>query len=222
MRARQRSIVDRDQAVSPFNTILHQLCDAAGAIGAALVDREGETVDYAGEVDPYEIRVAAAEWRLVLAVLAESAVPNWADTTEIVVRSAFRSFVVVSIGDGYAIVAQLPLHCFSISQRALSECARELCKEAGFGARAAASGHWTRIAVRTAERDRWRPQEVWLDGEWRAVEILGRYPKAELGRGERGYRARLTNGAELTLVREPLGRWYAEDMPEHGPAPTGA
>lgn len=216
MRARQRSLVDRDQAASPFNTILLRLCDAANAIGAALVDREGETVDYAGDVDPYEIRVAAAEWRIVLAVLAESPVPNWAETSQILVRARHRSFAVVSIGDGYAIVAQLPLHSFSISRRALSECVRALCKEAGFELPGGAGGHWTAVAVRTAQRDRWRPQSVWLDGEWRTVEILGRYPKAELGRGERGYRARLANGAELTLVREPLGRWYAEDVPDRG------
>ncbi len=218
MRARQRSLVDRDQALSPFNAILTKLCESGDAIGAALVDCEGETVDYAGMVDPYEIRVAAAEWRLVLRVLAESRVPNWAETTEILVRSALRSFVVIAIGDGYAMVAQLPAHCFAISQRALSECVRDLCKEAGFDTRGPfAKGHWTRISVRTARPDRHRPKAVWLEGEWCEVEILGRYPKAELGRGERGYRARLTSGAELTLVREPLGRWYAEDMPEHVP-----
>ncbi len=48
------------------------LCDDCGALAAALVDGEGETVDYAGLLSPYDIKVLAAEWRIVLAVLHDS------------------------------------------------------------------------------------------------------------------------------------------------------
>jgi hypothetical protein len=60
---RQGTLAVRDQAVSEFSGTLMRLCDATAAFGAALVDAEGETVDYAGSLSPFEIRVAAAEWR---------------------------------------------------------------------------------------------------------------------------------------------------------------
>ena len=57
----------RDQAESPFNVILEEFLDVVRfARGAAIVDFEGETVDYAGAVDPFELRVAAATFGLVL------------------------------------------------------------------------------------------------------------------------------------------------------------
>ncbi len=63
----------RDQAASNFAATLGRLCDAVPAVSAALVDGEGETVDYSGSLSPYEIRVAAAEWQLVVANVAASA-----------------------------------------------------------------------------------------------------------------------------------------------------
>jgi hypothetical protein len=44
------------------------------------------------------------------------------------------------------------------------------------------------------------------------VELLGRYESRLLEEGEVGFRARLANGEEVNLVRERLGRWYAEDL----------
>lgn len=224
MRPRQRSLVGRDQAVSAFGAILLKLCDSTGAVGVALVDAEGETVDYAGTVDPYEMRVAAAEWRLVFSVLSASRVLHWGDTTELVVRAAHRSFVGVLLGEGYALVAELQLHCFSISRRALAECARDICNEAGFELPRGmgVDAHWTRVDVRTTRAERRRPVAIWMGGSWCALEILGRYARAELGRGEIGYRARLGTGAEITLVRERLGRWYAEDLPDVGRGALGS
>ena len=67
----------RDQLASPFSAILQRLCESCGAQAAALVDAEGETVDYAGRVAPFDARVAAAEWRLVLAEIEASKVFGW-------------------------------------------------------------------------------------------------------------------------------------------------
>jgi hypothetical protein len=44
---------------------------------------------------------------------------------------------------------------------------------------------------------------------WQRIEVLGRV--MGLGR-ELGYRCRLRSGAELTLVREPAGTWYADEL----------
>ena len=56
------------------------------------------------------------------------------------------------------------------------------------------------------------PESLWRDGAWALLTILGHYQKSGAVT-EIGYRARWHSGAEITLVREPLGRWYADDIP---------
>jgi hypothetical protein len=215
MSERRRSPAGRDQPASEFSGILMRLCDATGARGAALVDAEGETVDYAGSLGPFDIKVAAAEWRLVLRFITDSAVPAWRETRQLVVRARRASFAAVQLSDGYAVVLCLARHCFAVSWRALAEAERELCAESGLVPLPVLgrSERWTRVEVRTHAGDSKRPEALWYSSTWAPVSILGRYRAADLARGEIGYRARLTSGAELTLVREPLGYWYADDAP---------
>lgn len=215
-RRRHQAVRARDQDLSPFGTILLGLCEASGVLGAALVDPEGETVDYAGRLDPFDIRVAAAEWRLVLRFVRESRFPGWPDANELVVRARARSYAIVALSEGYAIVLELSRRCFKVSTRALAQAMRELEAEAGLLPLARQSfppsRRWARVRVQTVSGDRLRPSAIWLGGEWSAVTILGRYRRADLGRREVGYLARLPSGAEFTLVREPLGHWFADDL----------
>ncbi|MBK7585437.1 MAG: hypothetical protein IPI67_35285 [Myxococcales bacterium] len=204
------------QAITPFGTLLVRLCDGTGALGAAFVDQEGETVDHAGDMEAYDIRVTAAEMRLVLRTLTLSNIPGWTDTEMVLIRAQKNSFAVVALPEGYALVLRLPFRCFSLSERAVSEASREICAEAGLeipGERNSRE-RWSRVDVRPLAEDPRKPAAVWLAAEWRSVELLGRYHAELLGHGETGYRARFANGAEINLIREPLGRWYAEDLPE--------
>jgi len=213
MRARGRVAIDRDQEASPFSAILWRLCEGSSAHAAALVDKEGETVDYAGRISPYEIRVAAAELRLVLAFTRSSGVPGFPEVNEIRVRTGQRSYAIVGLGDGYAIVLELVRHSFSLSPRAVLQAMRELESEAGIESVLHRGGaRWSRVEVRPSAEDARRPDTVWLDGAWHVVTVLGRYRSADLARRERGYLARLPNGAEFSLVREPLGIWFAADL----------
>jgi len=159
--------------------------------------------------------VAAAEWRLVLRFLQQARTLHWASTHELVVRGEFTTFIGVLLSDGYAIVLVMARHCFRVSWRALAEAERGVCAESGLTPLHALERgeRWTRVDVRTARDDRRRPEAVWYGGSWSPVAILGRYRSADLARGELGFRARLAGGAELTLVREPLGSWYADDAP---------
>lgn len=212
MSTRRRAITARDQRASAFSAALLRLCDAVGATGAALVDAEGETVDYAGAIDPFDIKVAAAEWVVVLALLRESKMPGFPETEEVAVRGARKSFFVQVLSDGYALVVQLLPHAFSISHRALYEAVRELSTEAGLQVPRGVlreSERWRRVDVRSEPLDPRRPTALWASGTWCALAVLGRWTSG-LDRGEIGYRARLPSGAELTLVRERLGRWYAD------------
>jgi hypothetical protein len=212
MKSRRRSIASRDQHASAFSAALSRLCDSVGAEGAALVDAEGETVDYAGAMRPFDIKVAAAECVVLLALLRSSQIPTWPDTQTIVVRAQKRSFFVQTLADGYSVVLQLPPGAFDVSHRGIGEAIRDLCAEAGLdppGPRPGEKEQWCRIQVRCADGDPRSPRAVWLDGSWTPLEVLGRWT-AGLGRREVGYRARLSSGAEVTLVRERLGRWYSD------------
>jgi hypothetical protein len=205
----------RDQKLSSFAPTLGRLCNAPGVVGAALVDANGEAVDYAGRIPPFEIRVAAAEWRIILARLQRSKNPAWKATAQMMVRGVHKSFGAVLLPEGYALVVQLLPHCFRISQRALCEAVREICAEAGLDVPESLRAHWTRIEVDESPAPQRRPRAVWVDGRWNPIEVLGRCVDSELLPNEIGYRARLANGAEVTLVREPLAQWFADTGSPH-------
>jgi hypothetical protein len=212
MNGRRRAIGPRDQHATTFSAALLRLCDAAGAIGAALVDAEGETVDYAGGIDPFDIKVAAAEWAVVFARLRASRSTTLAATDTLRVRARRKSFVIKAVFVDYVLIVQLLPHAFSISHRAVNEAIRELSVEAGLAMRPLldrSEGKWCRVDVRCDPGKARRPNAVWVRGTWLGVEVLGRWTR-DLGSREVGYRARLASGVELTLVRERLGRWYAE------------
>jgi len=212
---RRRILVARDQAVSSFSAVLERLCKAAGALGVTLVDNLGEAVDYAGYLEPYDLRVMAAEWRIVLDVARDAKKLGLGDAQEFVVRAHKKSFVLVALAEGYALVLALPRHAFSLSRRALAEAVRDIELEAGLApCKVTRRGErWSQLEVRTAPDNRRRPAEVWLEGSWRPVTILGRYVGTDGARRRMvGFRARLSTGYEFALIREPLGLWFAGDL----------
>jgi hypothetical protein len=87
-RRKARDLPERLQERSVFTQILDRLVRLSpGAVGAALADREGECVDYAGFVDPFEIKVAAAHWQIVLTTVALEQ-PGLGDVRQITVHEA--------------------------------------------------------------------------------------------------------------------------------------
>lgn len=219
MITRRRTLVPRDQAASAFSSALLRLCEDTGAHTAALVDPEGETVDYAGALDPFDIKVTAAELRLVLALLAQTGVPQWANTHEMFIRARTRSYALIGLDAGYALVLQLVRHCSSLSTRALGEAVLDISREAGLRVPShfTAFERWRRVAVRGTRDDPKRPRWVWHGGAWREVTVLGLYRDPDFQRRDLGFRAQLANGAEFFLVREPLGHWYADGVAELDP-----
>jgi len=216
----------RDQAPSGFSGALQQLCDSTDALSAALVDSVGETVDYAGILEPFETRVAAAEWGLIIQTLKSTLSSTWAETAELCFRGRRRSFVIVTLGQGYAIVLELPARRLHVSPRAIVEAVRTISEEAGLelpGNWTAVRERWTRVNIQSDRRFR-RPKAIWREGRWFTVEILGRLARDQLQSCETGYRVRIENGAEITLVREPLNHWYADDpvMPAYSQLDTNS
>lgn len=209
---RRRQGAARDQSDSAFSAILGRLCDDCGALAAALVDSEGEAVDYAGLLDPYEIKVAAAEWRIVLGVVRGARVPGFRSVSGITVRARNRSYLIEAMPDGYAIALRLPRHCFNVSRRALNQAVRELGREAGIQLPETRTQiDWARVQVRIPEgASGRRPDAIWMGDGWSPITILGRYQARDLSRSELGYLTRLATGAEVFLVREPLGVWFID------------
>ena len=211
----RRNLVARDQAVTPFSSTLMRFCEGTAALGAALVDSQGETVDYAGALEPFDIKVAAAEWRLVLDVTLRTRSFGWSETNQLVVRGQRHSFVVVPLSEGYALVAQLERHAFDVSNRAVAEAVRELSREAGLEMPSCwECERWARVEVMPCTNDPRRPQALWRDGRWQWLEILGRFSAGDLPERETGYRAQLEDGGDITIIRERLGVWYASDLPD--------
>lgn len=207
---RQRLSTARDQHETPFAKILDDLVERVpGAVGAALVDAGGETVDYAGEIAPFDVKVAAAHWRIVLGDVERAEVLG--TVRSLVVRAARRSFIACPLPDAYALIVVLRRRAgFTASSRALYACERALCREAGWGASGAllAGPEWCPVTVECDRRR--RPTSVRGHGDAHRTDILGAL--VGLHAREVGFRVRLDTGAELTLVREAGGFWYSDEL----------
>jgi hypothetical protein len=202
--------VGRDQPESAFALILGSLIRRTpGARAAALVDFDGETVDYAGKGDAFALKVAAAHWRIVLA--EARAQPALARTEWISLRSSAASFIVRGLPEGYAILVVLARGAGvpAILRRAFDHCATELGREAGWpNASASATVTWVAIDV-VSENS--RPVAIRRDAVIDPVEVIGLLSQG-LGRRERGWRVRTASGLDVTLIQEPSGLWYADEL----------
>jgi hypothetical protein len=201
----------RDQRESAFATILASFVSRVpGAHAAALVDSEGETVDYASEASAYDLKVAAAHWRIVL---DEAAVQgSMRGTRLLIVRAARKSYVVTALPDGYALVVVLARRAgFSGYERALSVCTLALGAEAGWTWDSVPKPlAWFPLDVVSDPRH--RPRAVRDGDRLRNVEILGAVVNRTVAKPrERGWRVRVDTGLEAMLVREPGGNWYSDE-----------
>jgi hypothetical protein len=202
MRPRGRHAPPRDQRESAFTAILTDLVERVpGARCAALVDRDGETVDYGGRGSPYEMRVAAAHLRIVFdEALAQ---PSLHAVRSFVVRASRMSFALYSLPHGYALVLALSRGAgFRGMGRAIPVCTTRLADEAGWDG---VPSPWHPLDVLLDERGtprairRVRPLSV--PTETPAVDARGRELVPDLA-----------NESETTV--EILGRFRAA-LPEH-------
>jgi hypothetical protein len=198
----------RDQRESAFTGILADLVQRVpGARDAALVDGDGETVDYAGAGAPYDTRVAAAHWRLVLDSVRAQAL--FADVRSLVVRAHRASFIVHALPEGYALLVRLGRGAgFRGWQRALPACARRIAREAGWLDVSGASWFDVNVSCDVAGR----PFALACDGEREDLEVIGKH-RTERAVPEQAWRVRLSSGAEATLVCESRRFWYMDEAP---------
>jgi|HubBroStandDraft_2_1064218.scaffolds.fasta_scaffold136792_2 hypothetical protein len=205
----------RDTDATAFTAILTDLITRIpGAHSAALVDSTGEAVDYTGGSLPFDVKLAGAHFRVVLDEMRAFA--PFRDVRTIVVRGSVKSFVVRALPDDFAIVVLLGRRAGFSPMRALDACERALVAEAGLAERPV--GAWVCVAVECDAKR--RPTRVIpLEGEGgTGVEVLG--SMKGLPNGDRAYRVRLDTGAEVLLVRERGGIWYAEEAIDFARRPS--
>ncbi|HTJ81672.1 MAG TPA: hypothetical protein VL400_08095 [Polyangiaceae bacterium] len=198
----------RDQEASPFSLILDDLIRAQPFVrAAAIFDFEGETVDYAGRIDPYELRVAAATFQMVVAELREC--PILSATREIAITMRGSGYLLRPLDESYSLLLQLrKLGTFSTSKRVLHEIDARIRAEAGLAA--GAPPEWFQVAVELGAKGRpERIRPVARSERTYGVEVLGSV--MGLADRERGYRVRLDTGAELTLLRERKHLWFVDE-----------
>ncbi len=202
----------RDTDASTFAVILLDLiARVPGALGAVLVDAEGEAVDYAGRLDAFDLKLAAAHWQIVLTDLRAKAAAHTSGTPRsLVVRGEKRSFIVHELPEGYTLVLVLSRRAgFTQATRAFAVCERALVAEAGWRLPARVPA-WFGLDVESTRAG--RPARISFGTRRQGIEVLGRI--ASRASGDVGWRVRLENGAEVTLIREPGHHWYAEEPPE--------
>jgi hypothetical protein len=201
-----RAVHARDTDATAFTVILGDLINRIpGAHSAALVDGDGESVDYTGGAPPFDVKLAAAHFRIVVAEVSASR--PFDDLRTLVVRGATKSFVVRVLPDDYSIVVLLGKRAGFSTMRALDVCERDLSIEAGLSPRRVPP--WSVVMVECDGRR--RPANVSPvrgDGNCK-VEVLGSV--IGLPNRDRGFRVRLETGAEVMLVRERGGTWFAEE-----------
>lgn len=208
---------EREEAETGFTTILRRHLEATpGAIAMAIVDAEGEAVDYAGDtIDPFDIKVAAATFRIILVELETGPYARRGGAPKrLWVKGAHRGYMLDALPDGYALLAILESDAaLGHASRTLDSTLRAIYREAGWAAPPELA-RWTPVEIEQGPDG--RPRSVRAQQGWVHVVVIGKVA-AGLSPGEIGFRVELpdiarTGGSahEATLVRGIDDVWYAD------------
>jgi hypothetical protein len=125
---------EQDQIHSAFASILARLVESTpGALGAVFADDEGEAVDLFGEIDSFDLKLAAAHMGILVSRLSSMAqIRRTGRFSELLIVSQHRQMISRAMGLGYQITVVLePVASFHKLSRALDVAQAEIQIEAG-------------------------------------------------------------------------------------------
>jgi hypothetical protein len=204
----------RDMDASPFSRILGEFLTLhRGVTGAALVDHDGETVDYSGKIEAYDLRVLGAVMQVTERAIGEAVAERAGPLRAFAFGSPSKVFIYCTLQDGYGLALQGPPDCvFEPDSKAVRYVAHLLSLEAGW-ASSAPMGLWHRAAVEldAAKKPCKLHQVHDTPGEGAlGLDVLGTFLDGE----DWGARIRLSNGAECNIAQDIDGVWYVDETPE--------
>lgn len=205
----------RNRPESRFGHILALLLtDHPQVETATFVDGQGECIDYASRIDPFEAEVAGAQLqdasaglRASLEKVSDGALVMWT------VEAARRDFVVRRVTEEHCVVVALTAHGVTAHLlRSLPALAEALRREGDLDAPPwDVRGEVYQVNVRPSQGFGYAPEAVALDdGEPTPVEVLGRWTERGFISAEEVvcFRVRC-QGRELTLTHDRYSdRWH--------------
>lgn len=203
----------RDQTESAFTPILRRLLHrTTGVLAVCFVDEEGETVDYCAALAPYDVKIAGAHLRVVMAELGvRMGRTGGGESWLLHVSGENRDFVARRMSDEYLLVVVTKPH--ALTRRLLGgieQAVAELRREAGIPV-----PPWeppidaVRVEVREAIGWAYAPAAFYEEGRRVAIaDVLGRWSDGTGQHANACFRVRTEEGEELTLVHDrALDRW---------------
>lgn len=199
----------RDQVESAFTEILRRLRMKVPAVLAAVfVDTEGECIDYASKIDPYDAKVSAAHMLMMMdLVQGTRAKVGFGEPFLLEISTDQRDLWVMRMGGEYVLVVVLTPDCDRAEiTHALATASAEFRGEVGLDA-PTWEGSGKRLSVRVRASPGWRyAPDGWVAGGVRVTisDVLGRWTESnDAGEEVICFRVRTSDGQELTLVHDP-------------------
>jgi hypothetical protein len=175
-----RTKLRRDRPESSFAAILRSFLEVHPSVLATVfVDRDGECIDYATSLDPYDAQVIGAQLAHLTFELARR-IPGWAAGALVlwILEADARAFVVRRVSEEHSVVAALERGGVNARLlRSMGALAEALRREAALVA--AAWDPWGDGFVvelrRSAGGWGYAPSAIGVEGSKQPVEVLGRW-----------------------------------------------
>lgn len=93
----------------PFKSLLNRLLeDIPGALGAVIIDWEGEAVDHVTRINEYEIKVLGAHSGIILNLLKDALLQiDSGELNEVMIRTGNNKTLIAPLTEDYLLVLQL-------------------------------------------------------------------------------------------------------------------
>ena len=200
----------RDQLETTFTPMLRRAYEATpAALAFALVDQEGECIDYVSGIDPFEAKLCAAHAFVLIDMLYEG-------QTRLRLRNPYALEIVTEsrslwarwmCADYVAVAVVTPDADRGKLEVTLAELSREFRGEAGIETPSWDASRGIEVLIRSAVGWAYAPTEFHEGGGSRVAvsDVLGRWTEPGGVHGDEVvcFRVRTQDGQELTLVHDP-------------------